>query len=273
MAVLNLNMIKDLVSGFKKYPIWTRLALDHITPMNRRSTFGSLWEPVSYVFMIVVLSPLYSLIMNLDFEWYIVYFSAGWLVWRFMSGIISSSCTTYIGAARYITQTKQPFSIYSYSLVLSHIYRFLMNLPVFIMIMLIYSDITQINIAGVSYAILLFSLMGFSLSILIGHITLKIRDIQVVVENVMRIAFFVTPVIWLDKTVVDLTSGNLNISAKAAYLDFNPLYHYLNIMRGPLLGEPMSISSLIIVTMCTMLTFILSIVLLKKFQGNISYSV
>ena len=139
--------------------------------------------------------------------------------------------------------------------------------------MLIYSDITQVNIVGVLCAILLFALMGFSLSIVIGYVTLKIRDIQAVVENVMRIAFFVTPVIWLDKTVVDLTSGNLNISAKVAYLDFNPLYHYLNVMRGPLLGEPMSISSLTIVTVGTMLTFILSIVVLKKFQGNIPYSV
>jgi homopolymeric O-antigen transport system permease protein len=266
-------MIKNLVSGAKKYPIWTRLALDDIASINRRSIFGFFWEPVSYIFMVAVLSPLYALLMNMDFEWYVVYFSGGWLVWRFMSGLIGASCSTYIGVARYITQTKQPFSIYSYKLVLSHIYRLLLNLPVFIGIMLVYSDITQINIVGVLFAIFLFSVMGFSLSIVIGYITLKVRDIQAVVENIMRIAFFVTPVIWVDKMAVDLSAGNLNIAAKAAYLDFNPLYHYLIVMREPLLGEPISIASLNIVIVSTVISLITSIVVLKKFQHNIPYLV
>lgn len=266
-------MIKELVLGAKKYPIWTRLALDDIAPMNRKSIIGFLWEPVSYIFMIAALSPLYALLMNMDLEWYIVYFSGGWLVWRFMSGIIASSCSTYIGAAKYITQTKQPFSIYSYRLVLSHIYRLLMNLPVFLVVMLIYSDIRLINVSGVLFAILLYALMGFSLSIIIGYITLKIRDIQVVVENIMRIAFFLTPVIWLDNTATDLASGNLNISAKAAYLDLNPLYHYLNVMRGPLIGEPVSTVSLNIVIVATLLFFVASVIMLKKCQHNIPYEV
>ena len=250
-----------------------RLALDDIAAMNRRSILGFLWESGSYIFMVVALSPLYALLMNMELEWYIVYFSGGWLVWRFMSGIISSSCATYTSAAKYINQTKLPYSIYSYTLVLSHFYRFLLNLPVFLVVILMYADITRIDIAGLLVALFIFILMGFSLSIIIGYITLKIRDIRVIVENIMRIAFFITPVIWLDKTVTDLSAGSLKIAAKAAYLDYNPLYHYLIVMRAPLLGEQVPSLSLQIVIVSTAILFMVSIFMLKKVQQNIPYLV
>lgn len=264
-------MIKDLISGAQKYPIWARLALDDIISVNRRSVFGFLWEPISYIFMIAALSPLYASLMNIDLGSYIVYFSAGWLVWRLMSGLISSSCTTYIGAANYITQSKQPFSIYSYKLVLSHLYRFILNLPVFLTIIFIYSDIAGINILGVVGAMLLFIVMGFSLSITIGYLTLKFSDIRMVIDNIMRIAFFVTPVIWFDKVIVDLSAANLNIATKAAYLDYNPLYHYLIVMRSPLLGLEAPSHSLNIVSIVTVLSFIVALLILKKCQCNIPY--
>jgi ABC-type polysaccharide/polyol phosphate export permease len=64
---------------------------------------------------------------------------------------------------------------------------------------------------------------------LLGLFSTRFRDIPQLVSNIVQVAFFLSPIIWR----ADM------LSPKAKFVaDFNPLYHFMEIVRAPLLGEP-----------------------------------
>jgi lipopolysaccharide transport system permease protein len=64
---------------------------------------------------------------------------------------------------------------------------------------------------------------------LIGLASARFRDLPLIVASVLTIAFFVTPVMWFPELLPPQTAHFL--------LGYNPLYHLLQIVRLPLLGD------------------------------------
>ena len=69
---------------------------------------------------------------------------------------------------------------------------------------------------------------AFALSIVLGMVCARFRDIPPIVASVMQIAFFVSPIIWKP----ELLSG-----VGREFLPLNPFYTLLEVVRGPLLNQ------------------------------------
>ena len=76
--------------------------------------------------------------------------------------------------------------------------------------------------------LLLWALDSLALTLLLGGFCARFRDIMPIVNSVMQIAFFITPVIWKPEQL-----GPAGMSK----LPFNPFYDLLEIVRAPLLGH------------------------------------
>jgi lipopolysaccharide transport system permease protein len=68
---------------------------------------------------------------------------------------------------------------------------------------------------------------ALAVALLLGGICARFRDIMPIVNSVMQIAFFLSPVIWKPAQLKEY----------AVWLPFNPFYDMLEILRSPLLGE------------------------------------
>ena len=73
--------------------------------------------------------------------------------------------------------------------------------------------------------------MDGALTLLLGTFCARFRDIQPIVNSVLQIAFFVTPVIWKPE----------QLGPRAVWLPLNPFYDMLEIVRSPLLGHAPSL--------------------------------
>ncbi len=76
--------------------------------------------------------------------------------------------------------------------------------------------------------LLLWAVDALALTLLLGAFCARFRDIQPIVNSVMQIAFFITPVIWKPTQLG---------AASIAKLAFNPFFDLLEIVRGPILGS------------------------------------
>jgi lipopolysaccharide transport system permease protein len=72
---------------------------------------------------------------------------------------------------------------------------------------------------------------ALALTLLLGGLCARFRDINPIVNSLMQIAFFITPVIWKPE----------QLGADQKYLPLNPLYNMIEIVRAPLLGDPISL--------------------------------
>jgi lipopolysaccharide transport system permease protein len=84
--------------------------------------------------------------------------------------------------------------------------------------------------AGILLAVpglVLWTVDGLALTVLLGALCARFRDIPPIVASMMQMAFFVTPVIWKPQS----------FGAYKWTLPFNPFFSLLDIVRAPLLGE------------------------------------
>jgi ABC-type polysaccharide/polyol phosphate export permease len=108
-------------------------------------------------------------------------------------------------------------------------------------------------------AALLFCLFwsGMALAIL----CVRFRDIAQIVSSVIQLLFFLTPIMW----PVDMLGDRRELA------DFNILYHLIQIVRAPLLGESGALLSWIAVCGTGLVGGALAFGLFVRFRGRISY--
>jgi lipopolysaccharide transport system permease protein len=76
--------------------------------------------------------------------------------------------------------------------------------------------------------LLLWAVDALALTLTLGAFCARFRDIQPIVNSVMQIAFFITPVIWKPTQLAPESIDKLA---------FNPFFDLLEIVRGPILGS------------------------------------
>ena len=99
------------------------------------------------------------------------------------------------------------------------------------------------------------------LTLLLGAFCARFRDIGPIVGSVMQIAFFVTPVIWKPE---QLGEGVVN-------LPFNPFYDLLEIVRGPLLGQPPNLATYVGAILYSLILCVLSWAFFVRVRGRITF--
>jgi ABC-2 type transport system permease protein/lipopolysaccharide transport system permease protein len=97
--------------------------------------------------------------------------------------------------------------------------------------------------------------------LLFGTVCARFRDIPQIVESVMRLAFFVTPVIWMP----DQLGGR-------AYLAlFNPFSYFVELIRAPLLGEVPSALTWGLALAVTAGGWVLAALVFVRFRARVAY--
>jgi lipopolysaccharide transport system permease protein len=81
-------------------------------------------------------------------------------------------------------------------------------------------------------AFVLWIVVAVALSVLLGALCARFRDIPPIIGSVMQMAFFVSAVIWKPAQLAE----------HEHILIYNPFFTLLEIVRGPLLGEIPSMS-------------------------------
>ena len=111
-----------------------------------------------------------------------------------------------------------------------------------------------LSLAGLAIIIL----NGIWVTRLFGILGARYRDLSEVFQAVMRIAFLATPIIWIP-------GAGMRGGVMGAFLIFNPFYHFIEIVRAPLLGTPIAAMSWGIVAAITSIGFGLSWLVSRRF--------
>ena len=107
----------------------------------------------------------------------------------------------------------------------------------------------------------LLCLNGLWAILLLGIVSTRFRDVPPIVTSIVRICFFVTPIIWMPELV----------PARAAVLEFNPFYHLVEVVRAPLLGKVPALSSWIAVLCMTIGGWVLAFAFFRRYRWRIAY--
>lgn len=231
---------KDVCAGLGLWRAWLLFAFGNVTRPYRRTFIGPLWEPIGLLLMVLMLGPLYSRAFNLPFELYMIYLAAGWTAWQFVSGFIASGASTLVQAIGMMQQSRLPLSLFFLETLATEFFEFLTKLSLVVLLILAFDAPVNERTLLFFPGLLLLLVAGLGLIALFGLLCARFPDFRPVVQIALRLAFFVTPILW-HVDVLATPSGDGVIpggnSVRTAYVDYNPLYHLLELVRAPLLGE------------------------------------
>ena len=206
---------------------WTLSWLD-IKLRYRGSLLGPFWLTLSTGVMVGSMGVIYSALFKMNLHDYLPFLALSLVLWNFLGALVGDACAAYTQNDGMIRSIRMPFTLYAARVVLRNIFVLGHNLVV---ILAVYAFLriwpgAQMLLGIPGFALWLID--GVAASVLLGALCARFRDIPPIVQSVIQIAFFVTPVIWKPELVG---------KARQALLPLNPFFDLLEVVRAPLLGQ------------------------------------
>ena len=117
-------------------------------------------------------------------------------------------------------------------------------------------------------ALVLYILNSIWVTIVFGILSTRFRDIGQLLTTAVRLVFFMTPIIW---TTTSLSNATGETSSRLKLVELNPMFHYLEIARGPLLGQPVEFYHWAVVLGCTAFGWILGMLVMRNYRARVAY--
>ena len=250
----------EYLNSIKNFKNWIYLGFLDILLKYRRSVIGPWWSSITTAILIVTLSFLWSKIFNLQISNYVPYFTTGYILWIFFSNVVLESCTVLNENALIIKQTNIPICSYILRNISKNIILFLHNSVVLIIVISLYININLASFMMVLLGLLIFILISFNIAVVVSIISSRFNDFAQLVINLVQITFFLTPIIWEPTFLKD----------KIWVTNLNPLYHWIEIIRSPLLNQKYDIYSLIVSIASLFILILIAIIILGITHKKIS---
>ena len=258
----------DLVRGWGQYELWLQLGWQDIKQRYRRSTLGPLWITIATGVMALALGLLYSMLFQIEIREFLPHVTVGFIVWGFISGCVKDGANVFIENEGLIKQLPSALSVHVYRLVWRQLLFFAHNVVIWVLLVIIFRiPLTWQTLLAVP-AMLLLVLNGVWVTMLFGIIATRFRDVAPLLEALVQLLFYVTPIVWTTQT---LKEQGGDVAKRALLAEINPLYHYLEIVRAPMIDQPVAAYHWWIVIGCTVLGLLIAGLVMRKWRFRVSY--
>lgn len=258
----------DLVRGLTQYELWLQLGWQDIKQRYRRSVLGPLWITIATGVMALALGLLYSLLFKIPLETFLPHVTVGLIMWNFISGCIKEGSDIFIDNEGLIKQLPSALSVHVYRLVWKQLLFLGHNLVIWLILMLIFPRPLGWDILLIFPAMALLIVNGAWVAMFFGIIATRYRDVSPLLEAMTQLLFYVTPIVWMTDT---LTEQGPEVAGRAKLALLNPLYHYMEVVRAPLIGAPIHAYNWWVVLACTVVGVGLALMAMKKWRFRVSY--
>ena len=220
----------DIRRGMALWRLALALGWLDIRLRYRGSMLGPFWLTISTGVMVASLGLLYSTLFKMDLKAYLPFLALSQVLWGFLGVVVSEACTAFTDAEGIIRSVRIPFFVFSIRTLTRNLIALGHNIVVIVVVFATFSIWPGWESLMTIPALLLWIVDALALTLLLGSFCARFRDIQPIVNSIMQIAFFVTPVIWKPE--------QLGPSAQKLFL--NPFFDLLQIVRAPMLGDDIS---------------------------------
>lgn len=258
----------DLARGWGQHELWLQLGWQDIKQRYRRSTLGPLWITIATGVMSLALGLLYSMLFQISVREFLPHVTVGFIVWGFISGCIKDGANVFIENEGLIKQLPSALSVHVYRLVWRQLLFFAHNMVIWLILVLVFRIELGWNILLFIPALALMIINGVWVTMLFGIIATRFRDVAPLLEALVQLLFYVTPIVWTTKT---LREQGGDVAQRARIAELNPLYHYLEVVRAPLIGEELALYHWWVVLAGTVIGLLLALLAMKRWRFRVPY--
>jgi lipopolysaccharide transport system permease protein len=219
--------VNDVLAGLRLWRLAWSLGWLDIRLRYRGSMLGPFWLTISTGVMVGSLGFLYARLWQISVRDYLPFLALSQVLWGFLSTLVSESCVAFTESEGVIRSVRMPYFVFAMRILVRNVLVLAHNIFVIVVVFVLLRIWPGAAALLAIPALPLWGIDALALALLLGGICARFRDIMPIVNSVMMIAFFLSPVIWKPEM----------LKSAAVWLPFNPFYDMLEVVRAPLLGE------------------------------------
>lgn len=222
-----------------------------------RSLLGPFWMSLQMAIVVAVLGSVIGQMSNADMMARLPMLALSMTAWTFLNSVVLDATTALQNSASLIRDRALPPVIFLLQCTFRQGLFALHNACVPLLLWLL---LTPHDLSGALAALpglLLFVICTFGLSLVLGALATRYRDLKPIIESTLMLAFLASPVIW---------SADM-INHRSTVMRLNPLTHLFAVWREPLAGGHVDATSVIYVLVALALLLcasVLTLVHLRK---------
>jgi lipopolysaccharide transport system permease protein len=206
---------------------WLSLVRTDLRTRYRRSVLGLGWSLVQPLAMTAILCVVFHTLFNQPINWFAPYLLCGLAFWGFLQLSILQGCACMLNGQAYIRQHPAPLAIYPLRVMLGAGFHFLVTLGVVLLLTALVRGFSAwVPLLTLPFTVVLLALFGWALAVLAGFLNVHFPDLQHLLEVLLQMAFYVTPIIYPANQLRDRSLGFL--------VDQNPLAAFVELLREPI---------------------------------------
>lgn len=258
----------DLARGAKQHELWLQLGWQDIKQRYRRSTLGPLWITIATGVMALALGLLYSMLFQLPLREFLPHVTVGLIMWGFISGCIKDGANVFIENEGLIKQLPSALSVHVYRLVWRQALFLAHNLVIWLILLVVFRINVGWEVLLAIPAMALLVINGVWVTMLFGIIATRFRDVAPLLDSLVQLLFYITPIVWTTHT---LREQGGDVAERARIAEINPLFHYLEIVRAPMIGQDLAAYHWWVVLAITAVGLLLAAAVMRQWRFRVSY--
>lgn len=222
-----------------------------------RSLLGPFWMSLQMAIVVAVLGSVIGQMSNTDVLSRLPMLALSMTAWTFLNSVVLDATTALQNSASLIRDRALPPVIFLLQCTFRQALFALHNACVPLLLWLVLSPHELSHALAALPGLLLFVTCTFALSLVLGAMATRYRDLKPIIESTLMLAFLASPVIW---------SSDM-INHRSTVMRLNPLTHLFAVWREPLVGghvDPVSIVYVLVALALLALASVLTLVHLRK---------
>jgi ABC-type polysaccharide/polyol phosphate export permease len=221
-------LIHEFLQIVKYKELLRNLVTRDIKVRYKRSFLGFLWVMLNPLFMMLILTMVFSGLFKVSVKNYASYLLSGIILWNFFSQSTSTSLMSLFGNSNLIKKVFIPKAIFPLSVIMSAMVNFIFSLVPLFLIFYVTGTPIGPHIYLVPVILVLVGLFSFGVSLILSTLTVFFHDTIYIYEVLLLGWMYLTPIFYPESI----------IPQKFAFiLQLNPFYYFLTLFRGALYAD------------------------------------
>jgi homopolymeric O-antigen transport system permease protein len=252
----------DVIGSLLQWHLWTSMGWQEVKRRYRRTVFGPFWATLSIGMFIGGMVYVWAPLFKADVSSYLPFLASGLVTWAFATAMCTEGCTVYISGANVITQLNFPYLVLNFSCMWRNVIVFFHNVVIVAIVVVALKVPVSWRDLLLFPGLLIVAVNGAWISVVLGILGTRFRDIPPLVGNLIQILVFITPIFWTPNQLGD---------GRHLVIELNYMYHLVEVMRAPMLGTVPSFKNYAITILGAIIGWLFTFALYARFRRRIPY--
>jgi len=252
------QLVRDYLESFRHPAFWIYATWLDLITKYRRSRLGIFWAffpPVLYTFGV---GAFFAHLQGIPAGGFMAHMGLGYVVFRFVTVSLSEATTTLAGHANFIQDGRTRLTDYILRVLARALFYLVLAIPVLAIALALSPDFHWLGVATLLPAMALVFLNVAWMGAVVSVIGARLQDVYELVGSALMFSFLFTPVIW---TAASAPPDTL----RGAIARANPLFHLVEIVRAPLLGESIEPRTYVYLAVLTVVGWIVAAAVYRRY--------